>query len=132
MLCAEDAVDGLRWAESVGGLKGMIARSEASLAAVSARVAASDWAGFLAEVPAQRSCTSICLNFTTLAAELQADVAKKMAALLEKQGVAFDIGGYRDAPPGLRIWAGATVEPADVAALLPWLDWAYATVTAEG
>ncbi|MCX7383240.1 MAG: phosphoserine transaminase [Alphaproteobacteria bacterium] len=132
MLCAEDAVDGLRWAESVGGLKGMIARSEASLAAVAAWVAASDWAGFLAEVPAQRSCTSICLKFTTLASERQADVAKKMAALLEKHGVAFDIGGYRDAPPGLRIWAGATVEPGDVAALLPWLDWAYATVTAEG
>ena len=136
MLCAEDAVDGLRWAEGIGGLPALIARCEASLAAVAGWVAASDWAGFLAEVPAQRSCTSICLTitapwFTALDAAKQAEAAKKIAALLEKQGVAFDIAGYRDAPPGLRIWAGATVEPSDVAALLPWLDWAHAQIRTE-
>ena len=131
MLCVEDAVDGLVWAESVGGLPGLIARSEASLAAVAAWVATSAWAGFLAEVASQRSCTSICLKFTALDPDKQAEAGKKMASLLEKEGVAFDIGGYRDAPPGLRIWAGATVEPSDVAALLPWLDWAYARVINE-
>ena len=131
MLCAEDALDGLRWAASVGGLKGLIARSEASLATVAAWVATSQWAGFLAEVPVQRSCTSICLKFAALDPAAQPDVAKKMAGLLEKEGVAFDIAAYRDAPPGLRIWAGATVEPADIAALLPWLDWAYAEAATE-
>ena len=130
MLCAEDAVDGLRWAEAIGGLPALIARSEASLTAVATWVATSRWAGFLAEVPAQRSCTSICLKFTALDPAVQPDVAKKIAALLEQEGVAYDIASYRDAPPGLRIWAGATIEPADVAALLPWLDWAYTTVTA--
>src|SRR3954465_3092866 len=132
MLCVEDAVDGLRWAEGIGGLKALIGRSEASLKAVADWVARSDWAGFLAEEPATRSCTSICLTitapwFTALPAEGQAKAAKQLASLLEKQGVAFDIGAYRDAPPGLRIWAGATVETSDVVALLPWLDWAAAT-----
>ena len=131
LLCVEDAVDGLRWAESVGGLKGLMGRCEASLAAVAAWVDTSAWARFLAEVPSQRSCTSICLTFKALDPAVQADVAKKMAVLLETEGVGLDLGGYRDAPPGLRIWAGATVEPSDVAALLPWLDWAYARVTAE-
>ncbi len=136
MLCAEDAVDGLRWAEQVGGLPGLIARCEASLAAVTGWVATSNWARFLAEVPAQRSCTSICLTiaapwFTALEAARQAEAAKKMAVLLEKEGVAFDIAGYRDAPPGLRLWAGATVEPSDVAALLPWLDWAHDQIRTE-
>ena len=133
MLCVEDALDGLRWAESIGGLPALIARSEASLAAIRAWVAASDWAAFLAEDPATISCTSICLKITSpwflsLTPEAQAEAAKKIAALLEKQGAAHDIGGYRDAPPGLRIWAGATVEPSDVKTLLPWLDWAYQTV----
>jgi phosphoserine aminotransferase len=133
MLCVEDAVDGLRWAEGVGGLDGLVARSEANLAAVRDWVAASDWAAFLAEDPATISCTSICLRitspwFTSLAPDAQAEAAKGVAALLEKQGVAFDIGAYRDAPPGLRIWGGATVETSDIRALLPWLDWAYATV----
>ena len=136
MLCVEDAVDGLRWADSVGGLKGLIARSEANLAAIADWVAASDWAGFLAEDPATRSCTSICLKvvapwFTALPAETQAAAAKKLASLLEKEGAAYDIGAYRDAPPGLRIWGGATVETADIRALLPWLDWAAAQVAAE-
>jgi phosphoserine aminotransferase len=136
LLCAEDALDGLRWAEGIGGLKALIARSEASLAAVAKWVAASDWADFLAEDPATRSCTSICLVitapwFTALDAPARAAAAKRIAALLEKEGVAYDIASYRDAPPGIRIWAGATVEPADVAALLPWLDWAAAQVRAE-
>jgi phosphoserine aminotransferase len=136
MLAVEDALDGLRWAEGVGGLKGLIARSEANLAAVAKWVARSDWAAFLAEVPETRSPTSICLKiaapwFTALDAEGQAAAAKRLAAILEKEGVALDAASYRDAPPGLRIWGGATVETADIEALLPWLDWAFDTVAAE-
>jgi len=136
MLCVEDALDGLRWAESVGGLAGLVARSEANLAAIAGWVAQSRWAAFLAEDAATRSCTSICLKivapwFSALDAEGQAAAAKKLASLLEKEGVALDAANYRDAPPGLRIWGGATVETADIAALLPWLDWAFATVEAE-
>lgn len=136
MLCVEDALDGLRWAESIGGLKGLIARSEANLAAIADWVAAGSGYSFLAQDPATRSCTSICLTitapwFTALAAEAQAAAAKKIASLLEKEGVALDAGAYRDAPPGLRIWGGATVETADIKALLPWLDWALASVQAE-
>lgn len=136
MLCVEDAIDGLRWAESVGGLKGLVARSEANLAAIADWVAGSDWAAFLAEDAATRSCTSICLKivapwFTALDAEGQAAAAKKLSAILEKEGVALDAANYRDAPPGLRIWGGATVETSDIQALLPWLDWAFAAVAAE-
>ena len=136
MLCVEDALDGLRWAEGVGGLKGLIARSEGNLAAVAAWVAKTPWVDFLAEDAATRSCTSICLKivapwFTALDAEGQANAAKKLAGLLEKEGVALDAAAYRDAPPGLRIWGGATVETADIQALLPWLDWAFAQVEAE-
>jgi phosphoserine aminotransferase len=136
MLAVEDAVDGLRWAESVGGLDGLVARAEANLAAIAAWVARSPWAAFLAERPETRSCTSICLKivapwFTALDAEGQAGAAKRLAALLEKEGVALDAAAYRDAPPGLRIWGGATVETADIEALLPWLDWAFAEVEAE-
>jgi phosphoserine aminotransferase len=136
MLCVEDAVDGLLWAERIGGLPALIARSEANLAAVAAWVANSDWAGFLAEDAATRSCTSICLKiiapwFTALPADGQTKAAKQFASLLEKQAVAYDIAAYRDAPPGLRIWAGATVETADIKALLPWLDWAAARVAAS-
>ncbi|MES2711217.1 MAG: phosphoserine transaminase [Pseudomonadota bacterium] len=136
MLCVEDAIDGLRWAESVGGLEGLIARSERNLAAIARWADASDWATFLAEDPATRSCTSICLAikapwFVALGAEAQAAVAKKLAGMLEKEGVALDAAAYRDAPPGLRIWGGATVETSDIKALLPWLDWAFAQV-AEG
>jgi phosphoserine aminotransferase len=136
MLCVEDALDGLRWAESIGGLKGLIARSEANLAAIADWVAAGSGYGFLAQDAATRSCTSICLTitapwFTALSAEAQAAAAKKIASLLEKEGVALDAGAYRDAPPGLRIWGGATVETADIKALLPWLDWALASVQAE-
>jgi phosphoserine aminotransferase len=136
MLCVEDALDGLRWAETIGGLPALIGRSEANFAAISAWVATSDWAAFLAEDPATRSNTSICLKitapwFTALAADAQAAAAKKLASLLEKEGAALDIGAYRDAPPGLRIWGGATVETSDIEALLPWLDWAAQQAEAE-
>ncbi len=136
MLCVEDAIDGLRWAEGVGGLKGLVARSEANLAAIARWVATKPGFDFLAEEAATRSCTSICLTitapwFTAMGAEAQAAAAKKIASLLEKEGVALDAGAYRDAPPGLRIWGGATVETADIEALLPWLDWALATVASE-
>ena len=133
MLCVEDALDGLRWAERIGGLSALIARSEANLAAVAAWVDRTPWVNFLATHPATRSCTSICLRivapwFAALPPDEQAKAAKRLASLLEKEGVAFDIASYRDAPPGLRIWGGATVETADIEALLPWLDWAHAQV----
>ncbi len=136
MLAVEDALDALKWAEDIGGLKALIARSEQSLQAVADWVAASDWADFLAEAPETRSCTSICLKivdpwFLSLDADSQAAAAKRIASLLEEEGVAYDIGGYRDAPVGLRLWGGATVEPSDMAALLPWLDWAYGAVKTE-
>jgi phosphoserine aminotransferase len=136
MLCAEDALDGLRWAESVGGLPGLIARSEANLAVVADWVARSDWAAFLAEDPAERSSTSICLRivapwFTALDRDGQVKASRKMAALLDAEGAAYDVASYRDAPAGIRIWGGATVETADIAALLPWLDWAHASVAAS-
>ena len=123
MLCVEDALDGLRWAEAVGGLDGLIARSEANLAAIARWVARSDWVVFLAEDVATRSCTSICLKLTV------PEAGKRIATLLEREGVAFDIAAYRDAPPGLRIWGGATVETADIEKLLPWLDWAHDAVS---
>jgi phosphoserine aminotransferase len=133
MLCVEDALDGLRWAEAIGGLPALIRRSEANLEAVASWVAKQDWIDFLAEAPETRSCTSICLAITAgwfarLPAQGRADAAKRIAALLEQEGVAHDVGSYRDAPPGLRIWGGATVERADVEALLPWLEWAHAEV----
>ncbi|WP_374375982.1 phosphoserine transaminase [Dongia sp.] len=133
MLCVEDQLDALAWAESTGGLAGLIARSESNLQLVTDWVANSHWAGFLAEDPATRSCTSVCLTivdpwFTAKDKDAREKIAKDIAALLEKEQAALDIGAYRDAPPGLRIWCGATIEKADVAALLPWLDWAYATV----
>jgi phosphoserine aminotransferase len=136
MQCVEDALDGLRWAESVGGLNGLIARSEANLAAITNWAARTDWVDFLAEGAQTRSCTSICLKlvapwFATLPADRQTAAAKRLAALLEKEGAAYDIAAYRDAPPGLRIWGGATVETADIMALLPWLDWSHDVVAAE-
>lgn len=136
MIAVEDALDGLKWAESIGGLAGLIKRSEANLAAISAWVAKSNWAGFLAEEPATRSNTSICLKvtdpaYTALSADDQAKHAKSIVSLLEKANAALDIGAYRDAPPGLRIWGGATVETSDIEALLPWLDWAWAEVRAQ-
>jgi len=136
MLCVEDAIDGLAWAEEIGGLDKLIERSENNLAAVAAWVARTPWVDFLAADPAIRSCTSICLKIvdpavTALDEEAQAAVPKKIASLLEKEGVAFDINGYRDAPPGLRIWGGATIDTADLEALLPWLDWAFDRARAE-
>jgi phosphoserine aminotransferase len=133
MLCVEDALDGLKWAESVGNISGLIKRSEANLSAISAWVEKSNWADFLAGDEKTRSCTSICLKitdpwFVSLSADAQAEAAKKIAAILEKEGAAYDIGAYRDAPAGLRIWGGATVETSDINALLPWLDWAYGEV----
>jgi phosphoserine aminotransferase len=133
MVAVEDWRDALTWAESVGGLQGLIGRSNANLKVLEDWVAASDWAGFLARDPKSRSNTSVCISiidpwFTALSAETQADVAKKLATMLEREDVAFDIGGYRAAPPGLRIWCGATVDAADLAALTPWLDWAWAQV----
>jgi phosphoserine aminotransferase len=129
MLCVEDALDGLRWAEAIGGLPALVARSEANLARVADWVARSDWADFLAEVPATRSSTSVCLRFRQLGGEAAATAAKRMVAFLEREGVALDVASYRDAPPGLRLWCGATVEEADVAAVLPWLDLAFAEAT---
>lgn len=136
MLCVEDALDGLRWAERIGGLPALIARSEANLHAVARWVEKSEWADFLAEEPGARSCTAICLKitagwFAALAPEAQAAAAKKITGLLERENVAYDIAAYRDAPPGLRIWGGATVETTDIEALLPWLDWAHQMVAAE-
>jgi phosphoserine aminotransferase len=136
MLCVEDALDALRWAESIGGLQTLIARSRANFAAVAAWVEKSDWAAFLAEDPATRSTTSICLRiaapwFTALDHAGQAAAAKRFVTMLEAEGAALDIGAYRDAPPGLRIWGGGTVETADIVALLPWLDWAHAKIAAD-
>jgi len=136
MLVVEDYLDALRWAEGAGGLDGLIARSRANLKVLEDWVAGAGWAGFLAADPASRSCTSVCLSivdpwFRGLDAKRQAEAAKQLASLLEKEGVALDAGAYRDAPPGLRIWCGATVEAADLAALTPWLDWAFAETKAR-
>ena len=135
MLCVEDALDSLRWAESVGGLPGLIARSEGNLATVARWAKSSPWAEFLASDPAIRSCTSICLKLVgPWAREKDArDVANAVKTIVKKldaEGVAHDIGSYRDAPPGIRLWGGATVESSDLAAVLPWLDWAYGEATA--
>jgi phosphoserine aminotransferase len=131
MLCVEDQIDALKWAESIGGLKALIERSEANLAAIVDWVARAGWPAFLARDPRTRSCTSICLTFADpeIAARPvaeQAEFAKRMTSLLAKERVAYDIAFYRDAPAGLRLWGGATVEAADTRALLPWLDWAFA------
>ena len=133
MVAVEDALDGLKWAEGVGGLDGLIGRTERNFAAIEAWVDRTPEIGFLAEDVATRSTTSVCLSFTDpwfkgLSAEQQAAFAKDIAAKLEAEQAAFDIGGYRDAPPGLRIWAGATVETADLEALFPWIDWAYSAL----
>ncbi|PCI40438.1 MAG: phosphoserine transaminase [Rhodospirillaceae bacterium] len=133
MLAVEDALDGLKWAESIGGLEGLRMRSDANLAVIEDWVAESTWADFLAQSKDIRSNTSVCLvvkdpAFTALDKDVQAGLVKDMVKLLDGEGVAYDIGAYRDAPAGLRIWAGATVEVNDLDALLPWLDWAYAQV----
>jgi phosphoserine aminotransferase len=133
MLCVEDYLDALKWAQKIGGLKGLISRSEANAAALDAWVQKTDWVANLAEKIETQSNTSVCLKiidpwFLALSQAEQQNVPKQIAALLEKEKIAYDINGYRDAPPGLRIWCGATVETADVLALTAWLDWAYITV----
>jgi phosphoserine aminotransferase len=136
MLCVEDYLDALKWAAGIGGLAEMRRRADSNLAVLEAWAAKTPWVGFLAQDKAIRSNTSVCLSVvdprvTGLSAEAQADFAKKLASLLEKEGVALDVAGYRDAPPGLRIWCGATVDASDLEALTPWLDWAFASVAAE-
>jgi phosphoserine aminotransferase len=133
MVAVEDYLDALTWAEGLGGLKALIGRSNGNLAALEKWVAASNWAGFLATDSAIRSNTSVCIAvtdpaFTALGDEAKQDMIKTMCALLDKEGVALDIAGYRAAPPGLRIWCGATVDVGDLEALTPWLDWAWAQV----
>ncbi|WP_010544843.1 phosphoserine transaminase [Sphingomonas elodea] len=126
MLAVEDAIFALEWGKGLGGAEGLIARSDANAAALDKIVAERDWLGHLAEDPAIRSRTSVCLTVEGA----DADFIKKFAGLLEKEGAAYDVAGYRDAPAGLRIWCGATVDTADIEALGPWLDWAYATAKA--
>jgi phosphoserine aminotransferase len=135
MLCVEDVIDALAWGEGIGGLAAMRARADANLAVLADWVGRTPWVDFLAADPATRSNTSVCLKVVdarvaALSADAQADFAKTLASLLEKEGAALDVGGYRDAPPGLRIWCGATVETADLEALIPWLDWAFETAAA--
>jgi phosphoserine aminotransferase len=133
MLATEDAIDGLRWAESIGGLDALIARSNANLIAIAAWVDKTPWVDFLARDAATRSSTSVCLKladpaFAKLDNAAALKLIDKLTGLLEAEGVAYDIASYRDAPPGLRIWAGATVERADLEALFPWLEWAYGEI----
>ena len=127
MLAVEDVIFALEWARGLGGLNGLMARSDANAAALDAIVASRHWLGHLAADPKSRSKTSVCLTVEG------ADEAliKKFAALLEAEDAAYDIAGYRDAPPGLRIWCGATVDTVDVVALGPWLDWAWTQVSSS-
>ncbi|WCL53774.1 phosphoserine transaminase [Gimibacter soli] len=136
MLCVEDYIDALDWAAEIGGLDGLIGRSNANLKVLEDWVAKTAWVDFLAATPETRSNTSVCLkvvdaDVVAADAEKQAAVAKKIASLLDAEGVAYDIGAYRDAPAGLRIWAGATVDAADLEALTHWLDWAFASAKAS-
>ena len=135
MLCVEDYLDALNWAKSVGGLKGLIARADANTKVLADWQAKTPWVDFLASDAAIRSNTSVCMKvvdpaITALSADAQADFAKKLVAAVEKEGAGYDLGAYRDAPPGLRIWCGATVETRDVEALTHWLDWAFAETKA--
>ncbi len=136
MLAVEDYLDALNWAKSVGGLDGLIARADANAKVINDFAAQSGWLANLAKDPATRSNTSVCLSIVdpdvaALDAEAQAAFAKAMVSALDTEGVAYDIGAYRDAPSGLRIWAGATVETSDLEALMPWLDWAFRTQKAS-
>lgn len=136
MLCVEDYLDALSWAESIGGRSALFARADANAKVIADWVERTPWIAFLAEKPAIRSNTSVCLKIIdreilVAPADTQAAVAKQIASTLEMLGVAMDIASYRDAPPGLRIWTGATVEQSDLEALMPWLDWAFANVKAE-
>ena len=132
MLCVEDAIDAMRWGKGLGGLAAMQARADANFAHIADWVAATPWVEFLARDPATRSNTSVCLSIvdpevTALAPDAQAAFAKAIVSRLDKAGAAYDIGSYKDAPAGLRLWTGSTIEASDVAALLPWLDWAFAS-----
>jgi phosphoserine aminotransferase len=136
MLCVEDYIDALEWAQNVGGLKGLLAKADANAKVILDWVAKSPWIANLAKDPATASNTSVCLvisdsDIVAKGPEAVSQVAKGIAAVLDKEGVAFDIGAYRDAPPGLRIWCGATVEASDLQALTPWLDWAFAQEKAK-
>jgi phosphoserine aminotransferase len=136
MLCVEDYSNALSWAKSVGGLHGLIRRSQDNLKAIEDWAETTSWVDFLAETKETRSNTSVCLkvvdsDVASWPSDLQAKLPKRLSALLEEQEAAFDIGGYRDAPPGLRIWCGATVDTSDIEALLPWLDWAFQTAKSE-
>jgi len=131
MICIEDAIDAMEWGKALGGLSAMQARADANFKVLADWVAKTDWIDFLAKSPANRSNTSVCFSIvdpavTSLDADKQAAFAKAIVARLDKAGVAYDIGAYKDAPSGLRIWAGSTIEAADLAALVPWLDWAFA------
>jgi len=133
MLAVEHQLDALSWADEIGGLPALVKRSESNLGAISTWVETSDWVDFLATDPATISSTSICLSiidpaFTSQDESGQRATIKKIVGILEDEGVALDIGGYRDAPPGLRLWGGGTVESSDLEALTPWLDWAWAEV----
>ncbi len=130
MLCVEDFRDALAWADAVGGLPALIRRAEGNLAAIARWVECTPWIDFLAERPDTRSCTSVCLKivdpwFAALARDAQVKVGRDIAALLEQEGVAYDVAAHRESPPGLRLWTGATIEHSDLAALFPWLDWAF-------
>lgn len=136
LLATEDYIDALKWAESVGGRDALFARANANTKVLADWAARTPWVDFLAADPASRSNTSVCLKVvdprvTGLSADGQAEFAKKLASVLEKEGAAYDAASYRSAPPGLRIWCGATIEAADVEALTPWLEWAFATCVAE-
>jgi phosphoserine aminotransferase len=135
MLCVEDYLDTLVWAKSVGGLSALMTRADANTKVLSDWVAKTPWADFLATKPATRSNTSVCLKVidpavTRLSADDQRTFIKTLVGLIEKEGAGFDIANHRDAPPSLRIWCGATVETSDVAALTPWLNWAFTEATA--
>jgi len=136
MLCVADYLDALDWAERIGGLPALMARADANFAALQGWIDRTPWVENLVAEPAARSNTSVCMRIVdaglaALDEPAQRAFVKRMVALLERESAALDVNGYRDAPPGLRIWCGATVETADIAALTPWLDWAFATVRAE-
>jgi phosphoserine aminotransferase len=136
MLCVEDAIDGLKWAESLGGLDALLGRVRANNAALGAWVQSTDWIDYICADPAARSTTSVVLVvtadwFQAMDEAAQRDAIKRFTGILEEEGVCLDIGSHRDAPPGLRIWCGATVEASDVAALGPWMDWAFAQIKSE-
>jgi phosphoserine aminotransferase len=136
MLCVEDYLDTLTWAKSIGGLKALMARADASTKALTDWAAKTPWVDFLAKDTAIRSNTSVCMKvidpaITSLSADAQADFAKKLVAAVEKEGAGYDFAHYRDAPAGLRIWCGATVEAKDVEILTQWIDWAFAETKAS-